>query len=167
MATVERYDGVEGSTLGLSSCGMCLFYAGTGLELSTYPVNLPDPVAYITSGAAIAYWGVKAFIAQRIDSDRRQRTKDQIDAKALEDVDRTKNPGAPGFISVRDWQILIAETDKIVKASISDLRVQLANDRIEDRDDIKNWINGSFMRAGVVEAKLEAIADRLDHIERS
>lgn len=38
---------------------------------------------------------------------------------------------------------------------------------LQNNETLKNWINGSFMRAKEVEAKLEAIEARLDaHSER-
>lgn len=44
----------------------------------------------------------------------------------------------------------LAELNK----EIEKLRAEMSEGRAEDREDMKVWINGSFLRAAVVEAKL-------------
>ncbi len=54
-----------------------------------------------------------------------------------------------------------------VKASMDRMRADMAEARAKDRDELREWINGSFMRAAVAESELRAIVIRIDHIERN
>lgn len=44
-----------------------------------------------------------------------------------------------------------------LRAEVADLRAELTTARAKDREELMAFMNGSFMRAAVVEAKLEAI----------
>jgi len=59
-----------------------------------------------------------------------------------------------------------------VKASIADLRTEIANQRTldaakrtEERDELKSWINGSFMRAAIVKGEIDGVTARVDRLE--
>lgn len=51
------------------------------------------------------------------------------------------------------------------RATIAELRREISEGRNEDREALRAWINGSFMRASVVEAKMAAFERRLSLIE--
>jgi hypothetical protein len=60
-----------------------------------------------------------------------------------------------------------------VRAALAELRVEMANMRNDigvargrDMAEMRQWINGSFMRTPVVEAEMKAFEIRLDHIEK-
>lgn len=53
-----------------------------------------------------------------------------------------------------------------VKLEIAQLRLEMAETRSKDRDDLRSWINGSFLRAREVEAKFEGLDRRIDEVER-
>ena len=48
---------------------------------------------------------------------------------------------------------------------ISTFKEEVGKWRAEDKDEIKQWINGSFMRAGEAHARMNAVDHRLDRIE--
>lgn len=52
-----------------------------------------------------------------------------------------------------------------VKAAMEKLRADLAESRAKDRDELRSWINGSFLRAKVVEAELAGVDMRLSRLE--
>ena len=59
-----------------------------------------------------------------------------------------------------------------IKASIADLRTEIANQRTDDaakrnteRDELKSWINGSFMRAAIVKGEIDGVTARVDRLE--
>jgi hypothetical protein len=59
-----------------------------------------------------------------------------------------------------------------VRLAVAQLRAELADGRTKDseargkeREEMKNWINGSFMRAVVVETKFLEYDRRLKHVE--
>lgn len=60
-----------------------------------------------------------------------------------------------------------------VRASMSDIRIEIEKMRGDigaargrDMAEMRQWINGSFMRTPVVEAEMRAFEIRLDHIEK-
>lgn len=61
------------------------------------------------------------------------------------------------------WVMLYirAELAKI-RLEMSEQRSAEAAARATDKLETRNWINGSFMRAALVEARLKDMADRLD-----
>jgi hypothetical protein len=52
-----------------------------------------------------------------------------------------------------------------LRASHDRMRAELTEARGQDREELKRWINGSFMRSATVEAKLEALRDRVSALE--
>ena len=54
----------------------------------------------------------------------------------------------------------------IVKLAMSEMRLEISEGRAKDREEIKTWINGSFMRAKEVEAQFRAMEHRMDEVER-
>jgi len=54
-----------------------------------------------------------------------------------------------------------------VKLEIASLRADLAERRERDREELRNWINGSFLRSAVAEAQLQALGERLKAVEDS
>lgn len=59
-----------------------------------------------------------------------------------------------------------------ILAVLGGLALWFVKDQVEkglskQTDDIKTWINGSFMRSATVSAKLEAIDGRLNRLEQS
>ena len=53
-----------------------------------------------------------------------------------------------------------------LRASLEKMRADFAESRSKDREDLREWINGSFMRTKLVQAELDAIVVRIDHLER-
>lgn len=61
-----------------------------------------------------------------------------------------------------------------LRATVESMRADHAEARARDREELIKWLNGSFMRAPVVEAELRvkeaelmAVVVRVDHLERS
>ena len=54
-----------------------------------------------------------------------------------------------------------------VRAAVADLKAAIAEQRMQDREEMRSWINGSFMRAGVAEARIESLTRRLDLVEEA
>lgn len=52
-----------------------------------------------------------------------------------------------------------------VKAAMEKLRADLAEGRAKDREEMREWINGSFMRARVAEAEIRNLNTRVEHTE--
>jgi hypothetical protein len=79
-----------------------------------------------------------------------------------------------------DWSALHAITEIAVagaaflaswsalsmRAAMSELRKELAEARSKDREELREWINGSFLRASVVTSELKAVDHRLNFLER-
>lgn len=57
-----------------------------------------------------------------------------------------------------------AELGKI-RLEMAEARRHEAEARAADKIETRNWINGSFMRASLVESRLKDIAERLDRAE--
>ena len=53
-----------------------------------------------------------------------------------------------------------------LKQDIADMRLHFAERLAEDKQEIRNWINGSFMRAAVVEGQWKDTTRRLDDVTR-
>ena len=119
-------------------------------------MNLPDPAAYTLCAGAVI-WVSRSFIQQVFDSRQRQKTKDELEQLELQS-------SQPAFISARDWKILASETDKVIKSAILELRAELAVDHTKRNEALKEWLDRSFMRAGIVEAKLETIQTKLEDL---
>lgn len=50
---------------------------------------------------------------------------------------------------------------------IANLKTSIATQRIQDWQEMRSWINGSFMRAGETHARLTAIEEKIDnHLTR-
>lgn len=52
-----------------------------------------------------------------------------------------------------------------VRAAVERLRADMAEARAKEREELREWINGSFLRAKVAEAELHAIENRIAFIE--
>ena len=52
-----------------------------------------------------------------------------------------------------------------IRAAMDKLRADLAEARSRDRDELREWINGSFMRAAVAESRIKSIEFRMEHVE--
>lgn len=52
-----------------------------------------------------------------------------------------------------------------VRAAVSDLKAHFERMRSEDREKLRDWINGSFMRIPVVEARMTELYHRLERVE--
>lgn len=61
--------------------------------------------------------------------------------------------------------ITVRATAQTMRAELADLRAEIARARSEDRDEMRDWINGSFMRSAQVHAELKAFDIRMDHAE--
>jgi hypothetical protein len=68
------------------------------------------------------------------------------------------------FLSVKDWHIVTREIERVVRSAIVQLRSELAVELAQRNEEIKTWINGSFMRNGVVEAKIDTLSTRLNSV---
>lgn len=71
-------------------------------------------------------------------------------------------------------QTTVTDTVYTPVNELATLRTEISAGRAEDREENRNWINGSFMRASTVEAKLDhfegwlgAHEKRLDKLEKS
>ena len=53
-----------------------------------------------------------------------------------------------------------------VKASIASLETRLAEQRSADKEELKQWINGSFMRSREVDVRLHESERRVSVVER-
>jgi hypothetical protein len=53
-----------------------------------------------------------------------------------------------------------------VKASMEKMRADLAEARAKDREELREWINGSFLRSSVAVAEMKAFDIRLNRVER-
>ena len=53
----------------------------------------------------------------------------------------------------------------VVRGEVAKLRAEIAESRMRDREDLRQWINGSFMRARETQAKLDEMEHRLDNVE--
>ena len=54
-----------------------------------------------------------------------------------------------------------------VKLSVAEMRLEIANARSKDKEEMKAWINGSFMRSKEVEKDLDGMKHRIDEVERA
>jgi len=68
--------------------------------------------------------------------------------------------------------LISAYTALTVRAAIAklreeaaELRAKEAESRARERDELKTWINGSFMRAKIVEAELGGMDSRIGRLE--
>ena len=52
-----------------------------------------------------------------------------------------------------------------IRAAMNKLRADLAEARARDRDELREWINGSFMRAAVAESRIKSIEFRVEQVE--
>lgn len=80
-----------------------------------------------------------------------------------------------------DWAALHAITEVVMavaaavatwsalamRAALAELRTEIATARAEDKEELKLWINGSFMRTSLVTAELKALTIRMDSIEHA
>lgn len=48
-----------------------------------------------------------------------------------------------------------------MRADISELKVQLAENRAKDREELRTWIDEEFMRRDAIEARLDALKARI------
>jgi hypothetical protein len=140
-------------------------------------MNIPDGAVWSMGGTAALFvvWSLKSLSDQRYrankaedDSNERQKRRDQIESRyqdRQDDRDEQDAQHPNSFLSVRDWQLVIAEIAKMLRSETNELRADLAIQRSEDKDELRAWINGSFMRSGVVDAKIDAIVDRVDRLE--
>ncbi len=62
---------------------------------------------------------------------------------------------------------VIAYTVQAAKSEVLALRVEIAEARLREREEMRQWINGSFMRASYVEARLAEMMHRLEELERA
>ena len=53
----------------------------------------------------------------------------------------------------------------MVRVEVSRLREKITEYRMQDREDLRHWINGSFMRAATAQAKIDEMEHRLDNVE--
>jgi len=53
----------------------------------------------------------------------------------------------------------------MVRVEVAKLRAEIAQNRMCDREELREWINGSFMRAATAQAKLDEMEHRLDNVE--
>ena len=53
-----------------------------------------------------------------------------------------------------------------VKAAVADLRREIGEQRACDKEELRRWINGSFMRSPEVLAHLEGLDKRLNRVEQ-
>ncbi|CAB4130632.1 hypothetical protein UFOVP130_21 [uncultured Caudovirales phage] len=53
-----------------------------------------------------------------------------------------------------------------VRASIEKMRADMAEARSKDREELRAWINGSFLRSATALAEMKAFEIRMDHLER-
>lgn len=53
-----------------------------------------------------------------------------------------------------------------IHAAMERLRADLAEARAREREELRQWINGSFMRANLVETRIKAVESRLEHCEQ-
>jgi hypothetical protein len=53
----------------------------------------------------------------------------------------------------------------ILRMELSKLRAEISEARTRDREEMREWINGSFMRAKVVEAEIKSIKTRVEFVE--
>lgn len=53
-----------------------------------------------------------------------------------------------------------------LRAEIAELRTQIADERRKDREELRDWINGSFLRAGEAHARMEGLEHRVAMVER-
>lgn len=53
----------------------------------------------------------------------------------------------------------------MVRIEVAKLRAEIAQNRMQDREELRQWINGSFMRAATAQAKLETAQAKLDEME--
>jgi 3-phosphoglycerate kinase len=68
---------------------------------------------------------------------------------------------------------VIAYTFQVAKGEVLRLRAEIAEARVreleartKEREEMRAWINGSFMRAAVVEARWTEIMHRIGELER-
>lgn len=52
-----------------------------------------------------------------------------------------------------------------MRLEVAKLRAEMAGNRMQDREELRQWINGSFMRAATAQAKLDEMEHRLDNVE--
>jgi hypothetical protein len=52
-----------------------------------------------------------------------------------------------------------------IRAAMERLRADLSEARAREREEMREWINGSFMRAAVAESKIKSIEFRVEHME--
>lgn len=70
-------------------------------------------------------------------------------------------PAACGLASLINYILVLN-----IRASIAELRNEIGKARGADKEELKEWINGSFMRTKLVEAEMKAYEIRLDHMEK-
>jgi hypothetical protein len=52
-----------------------------------------------------------------------------------------------------------------LRTEIAEARTKDSESRVKERDELKTWINGSFMRAKIVEAEISGMDSRVERIE--
>lgn len=53
-----------------------------------------------------------------------------------------------------------------IRAAMERLRADLAEARAKEREEMREWINGSFMRAAVAESRIKSVEFRVEHCEQ-
>lgn len=52
-----------------------------------------------------------------------------------------------------------------VDIAFSKLRIHIAEGRAQDKEELQRWINGSFLRSEVANARLDGLSTRVEAIE--
>lgn len=53
-----------------------------------------------------------------------------------------------------------------IRAAMERLRADLAEARAKEREELRKWINGSFMRSAVAESHIKSVELRVEHCEQ-
>ncbi len=72
---------------------------------------------------------------------------------------------AHGWWSSRKQLASVQRIELHVKAELANLRADISRYRDEDREELRQWINGSFMRAATVQARLDLANERANGLE--
>ena len=62
--------------------------------------------------------------------------------------------------------VVVGGFNWLTSQRIETFKCEVGKWRAEDKDEIKQWINGSFMRSGEAHARMDAVGHRLDRLDR-
>lgn len=63
-----------------------------------------------------------------------------------------------GLVTVMGW---------IISSKLDTLKAQIGEWREHDKREVREWINGSFLRAGEVKVRIDGLCDRIESVERT